>query len=223
MFNNSDKKDVYILGAGNVARDVLEIYRELGIINCVRGFIEESSTRTGQEICGIKIFNDSILETLDRKVLLVAAIGLPLKQAFIERAVAMGFSFDTIVHPTAIIGSRIDIGEGCIIFPGVILTHDIKIGRQSIINVSSNISHDCFLGDYVTVCPGVNIAGRVNIHDGTWVGIGATIINKINIGQKSFISAGAVVINDVPNEVIIAGVPAKVIREWKDNDWLKII
>lgn len=223
MFNNQEKKDVYILGAGNVARDVLEIYRELGLTSYIKGFVEENTVREGQEINGLKIFNDSVLESLDKRVLLVAAIGLPLKQSFVERAASMGFSFDTVVHPAAIIGPKVTIGEGCIIFSGVFLTHDIKIGKHSIINVGSNISHDCFLGDYVTICPGVNIAGRVVIGNGTWVGIGATIINKINIGQRSLIAAGAVVISDASDGVVAGGMPAKIIREWKDDDWIKIV
>ena len=223
MFNNPEKKDVYILGAGNVARDVFDIYRELGISNHVKGFIEENSEREGQEIEGVKIFSDSILEKLDKKILLIAAIGLPTKQFFIEKAAALDLNFDTIVHPNAIFGSRVTVEEGCIIFPGVFLTHDIKIGRHSIVNVGSNISHDCTLGDFVTISPGVNIAGKVTIENGTWIGIGATIINKINIGQKTLIAAGAVVVGDIPDKVVAGGTPAKVIREWMNNDWEKVI
>jgi len=223
MFNNPGKKDIYILGAGSVGRDVLEIYRELEMGDCIKGFVEENSIREGQEIDGIKIFNDSVLESLDKKVLLVAAIGLPIKQSFVERTLAMGFSFDTVVHPAAIIGSEVIIGEGCIVFPGVFLTHDIKIGKHSIINVGSNISHDCFLGDYITICPGVNIAGKVFVDSGTWIGIGATIINKINIGRRSLIAAGAVVTSDVSDGVVVGGMPAKIIRKWKDKDWIKIV
>jgi len=37
------------------------------------------------------------------------------------------------------------------------------------------------------------------------------------------IAAGAVVTNDVDDGIVVGGVPAKIIREWKDEDWIKII
>lgn len=42
------------------------------------------------------------------------------------------------------------------------------------------------------------------------MGIGSTIINEITIGKKVVIGAGAVVIRDLPDNVMVAGVPAKI-------------
>jgi UDP-perosamine 4-acetyltransferase len=53
----------------------------------------------------------------------------------------------------------------------------------------------------------VRIGGRAT------VGIGATIIDGITVGMNSFVGAGAVVVKDVPDNVVVAGVPAKVLRK----------
>lgn len=42
----------------------------------------------------------------------------------------------------------------------------------------------------------------------TWAGIGSSVANNVNIGSNVVIAAGAVVINQVPNDVLVAGVPA---------------
>ncbi|WP_197284383.1 DapH/DapD/GlmU-related protein [Bacillus sp. JCM 19041] len=51
------------------------------------------------------------------------------------------------------------------------------------------------------------------IKTGAWIGIGATIMPGVTVGKNSIVSAGAVVTQDVEDNVIVAGVPAKVIKQ----------
>lgn len=55
----------------------------------------------------------------------------------------------------------------------------------------------------------------VHIKQGAWIGMGATILPGVSIGRNSIVAAGAVVVRDVPDDVIVAGVPAKVIKTLK--------
>ncbi len=48
--------------------------------------------------------------------------------------------------------------------------------------------------------------------EGTHIGIGACVLPNINIGKWSIIGAGAVVIEDVPDNVIVVGNPAKILK-----------
>lgn len=57
----------------------------------------------------------------------------------------------------------------------------------------------------------------IRIGDGTWVASGATIVGGVTIGRHCIIAAGAVVTRDVPDHVVMAGVPAKVIRSTRDQ------
>jgi sugar O-acyltransferase (sialic acid O-acetyltransferase NeuD family) len=118
----------------------------------------------------------------------------------------------TLVHPTAYTGFQVEVGEGSCLAPYALATTRVRIGKHCILNVKASVSHDCVLGDYVNVNPGATVCGNVTVGDGAYIGAGAVIKEKIRIGAGSVIGAGAVVIADIPPNVTVAGVPARVIR-----------
>ncbi len=214
---------IYILGAGAMARETLNIYKDLGKFNEIGGFIEEKFQAAGSRIHGKIVMDASVIDTLPKDSLFIGAMGSPLRKRWIEKIEEKGFDFDTVIHPSVIMGEFVDIGKGSIICPGVIMTCDIKVGKHTIINISSTINHDCKIGNFVTISPGVNIAGRVTIGDQSFIGIGAKIINGVHIGKGSFIGAGAVVTKDIPDNVLAVGIPAKPIKKLTESDWRKLI
>ena len=86
---------------------------------------------------------------------------------------------------------------------------------------SISIGDDVIIGNDVIIRDSDNhvINGRTKksapivINDHVWIGMRATILKGVTIGEGSIIAAGAVVCNDVPPKTIVAGVPAKVIKE----------
>ncbi|MDU2122606.1 MAG: sugar O-acetyltransferase [Clostridium celatum] len=58
----------------------------------------------------------------------------------------------------------------------------------------------------------------IEIGDNVWIGGGVTIIGGVKIGKNSIIGAGSVVTKDIPAGVLVAGNPAKIIREITEND-----
>ncbi len=57
------------------------------------------------------------------------------------------------------------------------------------------------------------IAGDVSIDDFSTVGANATILPGLSVGRDAIVGAGAVVTKDVPDNVVVAGVPAKILRQ----------
>lgn len=56
------------------------------------------------------------------------------------------------------------------------------------------------------------IPGKIQIKKNAWIGAGATILPGVTIGENAVVAAGAVVNKDVPDNAVVAGVPAKIIK-----------
>jgi acetyltransferase-like isoleucine patch superfamily enzyme len=60
---------------------------------------------------------------------------------------------------------------------------------------------------------------RLEIADGAWIGIGAAIIGNVRIGRNAVVGANTVVTSDVPDHTVVAGNPARVVRQRVDGAW----
>lgn len=99
----------------------------------------------------------------------------------------------------------------------------IRCNKEITIGDEVFISHDVTIMDtdshYLDV-PDYEKDKPVHIKDHVWIGTRVTILKGVTIGEGAMIAAGLVVTKDVPPHTIVAGVPAKVIREnisWKNK------
>lgn len=220
------QQNLYILGAGNMARETYYVCKDLGIEKNISGFIiefDKMQKNKGAKLYGKKIIQSKYIGCIPKDSFLIGAIGSAKRRRWIEELENKAYQFATIVHPSVSLWDSVVIGTGCIISKGVVLTCDIKIGKHTIININSNINHDCIFGDFVTIGPGSHIGGNVKIGEGSWIGIGTTVIHNITIGKGCFIAAGAVVVDNIPDYSLAMGVPAKPVKKIKDKDWERLI
>ena len=78
---------------------------------------------------------------------------------------------------------------------------------------TTTVDHDCVIGDFVHIAPGVNLAGNVSVGDGSMVGVGTSVIPGIRIGKNCIVGAGSVVIEDVPDNSVVVGSPARIVKK----------
>ena len=112
--------------------------------------------------------------------------------------------------------ARIEIGPDCM-FNGCVLTarERITLGKRTLlawnVTVLDSDLHDLSNAEPMRVKP-------VTLGDYVWVGAGATIVAGVTVGSHSVIAAGSVVTKNLPDHVLAAGVPAKIIRPIADRD-----
>ncbi len=116
----------------------------------------------------------------------------------------------TLVHPSAIVSSSVLIGEGSVVMPLAVINSEAVLEAGVIINTHATVEHDCLLGGFSHISPNTALAGEVKVGTRTHVGIGVSVIQQCTIGDDALIAAGSVVIEDVPDAVMVAGVPATV-------------
>jgi sugar O-acyltransferase (sialic acid O-acetyltransferase NeuD family) len=207
------REKLAILGTSLYAPEVLDLIEDLDKYE-VTAFVENwDMKKTRQPLCGLPVIwmDDAAPLASTHKV--VCALGTTHRQRFIQEAKALGFQFDTIIHPTARVSRQSLVGEGSIINAGVILASNTAVGKHVIINRGALIGHNTVIHDYVTISPGANIAGVVTIGEGTYVGMGAIVLERITVGNHSVIGAGAVVTRDVPKSVQVMGIPARITKK----------
>jgi len=74
------------------------------------------------------------------------------------------------------------------------------------------VNHDGSVALFRREYPGLNVYGRIKIGDNVFIGINSIIMPGVTVGSNVVIGAGSIVNRDVPDNVVIAGVPAKVIK-----------
>lgn len=115
----------------------------------------------------------------------------------------------SVISPKADIGTfGTKLMSGCCVLPGTVITTNVSLGRGCLVNPNVTISHDSVLGDFVEVSPGVNITGNCRIGDFSFLGSNCVILPKVKVGKNVIVAAGAVVTKDVPDNCMVAGVPA---------------
>ena len=136
--------------------------------------------------------------------------------------------FTPVIHPSAYVDEsatvigEVEVGEGASIWPGAVLRGDmgpIKIGRNSSIQDNA-VCHATpgesalTIGENVSVGHGAILHG-CHVEDNCVVGMNAVIMDNARVGEWSIVAAGAVITQHkkFPAKSVIAGVPAKVLKE----------
>ena len=106
--------------------------------------------------------------------------------------------------------TQIEIHPGATIASGVFIDHGagLVIGETAIVEKGVMLYHGVTLGG-----TGKDVGKRhPTVREGALVSAHAQVIGPVEIGAKAKVGAGAVVVSDVPSDVTVVGVPAKIVR-----------
>jgi len=192
---------MYLYGASGHAKVIFDILTAMG--KHVDGVLDDNDAV--KMLCGIHVDH-----TWSGQSPIIISIGDNRTRKKIANRLSC--EFEKAIHPSSIISPSVNIDEGTVVMAGTIINADANIGKHCIINTGASIDHECVVGDYVHISPHATLCGNVHIDEGSWIGAGVTVVPGIQIGEWCEVKAGAVVIHDVPDNAVVAGVPAKVIK-----------
>lgn len=197
-----------IIGASGHGKVVADIAMKMNKWKNISFLDDNLALKT---IMGIPVIGSSanVVEHTKHSDFFVAIGNNSTRERIQEGLLAQGTSIVSLVHPSAIIGTDVNVGIGTAIMAGVVINSSSKVGKGCIINSNSGLDHDNNIGDYVHISPRTHLAGTVNVGKGSWLGIGSVVSNNINICSGCKIGAGAVVVKDITESGTYVGVPVR--------------
>ncbi|QEK11318.1 acetyltransferase [Crassaminicella thermophila] len=207
---------VILVGAGGHCKVVIDILRnDYEIV----GLTDIDKTKHDKKFYGINVLgDDTLLKDLYKKGIKKALVTLGsvgdnlYREKLFNYVRHIGFDFINAISSRSIIADSVKLGIGNMIMEGTIINADTKIENNVIINTGTIIEHDCYIEKHVHISTGARLAGGVKVGEGSFIGIGSTVIQGVNIGKNVTIGAGTVIIQDIPDNVVVVGVPGKIIK-----------
>ncbi len=208
-------KDLLILGSGGLAQEYAWLVEEINeakkTFNLI-GYLDDDCARLGQEYVGYPVLGT--LEAIERfpSAFAIAGVGDPrFRKAVVEKLGAGHTRWASLVSPTCRLHKSHQIGVGVMIGRYTDLTVGCKIGNHVMLNIHCVLGHAVEIGDFSVVSPNVTINGEAVIGKVCYIGANAFVRN-VRVGDGVTIGGGSAVVKDIEDNLVVAGVPAKVLH-----------
>ncbi len=208
IYDREDKNKLLIIGASGHGKVVADIAINMHIWQEISFLDDNENIKSSLDIPVIGRSNEAYAYISEYDI--IVAIGNnEIREKIQSQLENAGAKIPKLIHPDAILGEQVDVGDGTVVMAGAVINCSSKIGKGCIVNTGATIDHDNIVEDYVHISPGVHTAGNVAIGKGTWMGIGSVVSNNVRIISGCIIGAGSVVVRDIKDTGTYVGVPAR--------------
>lgn len=212
------REKVYIYGASTGAKQILEILKSSMRYEAV-GIIDDNEEVIGKSVASLKVYGNfewlrQLYENEHGLKIMIASHSTNREKIYRRIKDTMpDVEFPPIVDSRAILLSDVEVGESTLIEAGVVLGHEVTVGKNVILNLGVKISHNCTIGDHSHIAIGTSISGAVVVGENVFIGAGSAINPAVSIGKNSMISPNTAVLHDIPENVVVSGVPGKIVGD----------
>ena len=175
-------KNIVIIGAGDLGKEVVWLIEDINKVKptyVILGFLDDDKEKTGKEFYGYKVLGTTEdLPVLHDKVAVSAVLAIQdgsVRKRIVETLSNFN-SWETILHPSAIIADTSPLGRGSIVFPHVTVSVDTKLGDFCLFYIHSIICNDCRIGNYVSVMAGAMVSERAFVSNECCLALGACVL-----------------------------------------------
>ncbi len=190
--------------------DILEIMKKNETYYSEHKIMPTEDQKKAKMLC-YEYNQTSPMEDEKRKKILKKLFGTCHELTFIEPDFHCDYGFNIHTHGLTFINyncvildtSPVDIGAGTFIGPGTCIA------------CAGHAIHP------IQRAEGIGYSKPVTIGEKVWIGANVTVCGGVHIGNSSIIGGGSVVTKDIPDNVVAAGNPCKVIREITEDDLIE--
>ncbi|ACY84049.1 acetyltransferase [Edwardsiella piscicida] len=207
-------RKLIIIGAGGFSKSIISSIdvnqlELIGFIDTYKQGVHQGYPILANAIEKIDNFNDYVY---------FIGIGEPKHRWwFYQRLMSKGLSLVNIIDSSALIDPNVTLGNGIYIGKMCIVNSDTIIHDAVVINTRALVEHGNTLGCCSNISTNAVLNGDVQVGQRTFVGSCSVINGQLTIGNGSIIGSGSVVIRDIPDNVVVAGSPTRLIRENYDE------
>ncbi|MBO6844074.1 MAG: acetyltransferase [Muricauda sp.] len=214
---------IVIFGASGHAKVCIDIFEKLGGYEII-GLLDAKKPK------GLTVFEYPVLGGMDQVSHLVKHIPslnffVAIGDNWLRFQVVQGIleihpkaKFINAIHPDAIIGKGVKLGQGVMIMAGSIVNADSSLEDFTIVNTKSSVGHESIIKKFSSLAPNCTLAGNVEVGEYSAISLSTTISNGRKIGEHSVIGAGSVLIKDAEGLSVYYGIPAKLVRFREKGD-----
>ena len=192
-------KKLIIVGAGGFGREVYawaSDHPDSGKAWELAGFIDDDVDVLDRYKYPVGVIGSIEAHHPAADEVFVCAIGAPLiKKKVCQALMERSAEFISLVHPSAILGENIQLGNG--------------VGGFVAINCHSSAGHDVVIGAWATISGHCDLTGNTRYGVGAFLATGVRIVPGKSVGDFSYVGAGSVVIRSVKNGQTVFGNPAR--------------
>ncbi len=175
-----------LVGAGGFGRVVLE--HASSHYDCA--FLDDGDATIVDGVPVIGKTEDMNKLFPEYKLLLVTIGNNKLRERLYNEATAIGYSFPSIIHPSAYVSPHAHIGNGCVILNYAVIQNNAKCGDGCILNPGVELHHDSTIGSYCLIYTNSVIRSLTSVGNRVWIGSTATVSTSATVPDDSVIDDG---------------------------------